>query len=155
MHARYLSALFNEELAKRGLAPGRIGPIQMLPGSIATLLEVGKQPVHVEPLLQGRSQSFWLYCTNLLLCCSLLFPHLPSSVLICLHDSRFIKHNDNDGNISTTDDVPQAFSHFTFHVSGGSVLVCDIQGVKFNYTGAGAISKRGWSRAGVRWFMCC
>ena len=51
-----------------------------------------------------------------------------------LLEGKFVKHNDNDGNISSREDVPQAFSHFTFHVSGGAVLVCDIQGVSSNYT---------------------
>jgi hypothetical protein len=47
-----------------------------------------------------------------------------------------MKHNDNDGNITSKDPVPQAFSHFSFVASGGSVLVCDIQGVGSDYTGA-------------------
>jgi len=49
-------------------------------------------------------------------------------------EGKFVKHNDNDGNVSSKEEVPQAFSHFSFHVSGGSVLVCDIQGVASNYT---------------------
>ena len=99
MHARHLAELFNTEMSRRGLQK-QLRPIRMLPASVATLPETGKQLINIEPILEGK----------------------------------FVKHNDNDGNISTKDDLPQAFSHFSFHVSGGSVLVCDIQGVGNNFT---------------------
>ena len=35
-----------------------------------------------------------------------------------LLEGKFVKHNDNGGNISSKEEVPQAFSHFTFHISG-------------------------------------
>jgi len=41
----------------------------------------------------------------------------------------YVKHNDNDGHVETTLEVPQAFSHFTWEYSNGLILVCDIQGL--------------------------
>ena len=32
-----------------------------------------------------------------------------------------------DGNVESSEEVPQAFSHFTWAASGGKILVCDIQ----------------------------
>jgi hypothetical protein len=40
----------------------------------------------------------------------------------------YVKHNDNDGNVETCLEVPQAFSHFTWEYSNQLILVCDIQG---------------------------
>ena len=40
----------------------------------------------------------------------------------------YVKHNDNDGHVETSKEVPQAFSHFTWEYSNQLLLVCDIQG---------------------------
>eukprot|EP00760_Papus_ankaliazontas_P032124 PhM_4_TR5649/c0_g1_i2/m.23/K08292/EEF2K; elongation factor 2 kinase len=42
---------------------------------------------------------------------------------------RFTKHNNNYGEVYTDSLTPEAFSHFTYHVTRGRMLVCDIQGV--------------------------
>jgi len=47
---------------------------------------------------------------------------------------KYVKHNDNDGHVDTTDEMPQAFSHFTWEASNQKILVCDIQGVDDLYT---------------------
>jgi len=48
---------------------------------------------------------------------------------------RYHKHSNNYGFVSHEDrNTPQAFSHFTYHVSQGTMLVCDIQGVGDIYT---------------------
>ena len=49
-----------------------------------------------------------------------LEPHLPG---------EHVKHNDNTGRVETTQELPQAFSHFTLEASGGQLCVCDVQGV--------------------------
>lgn len=46
------------------------------------------------------------------------------------------KHNNNWGYVSEDErNTPQAFSHFTYHASNGTMLICDIQGVGDLYTG--------------------
>jgi hypothetical protein len=57
---------------------------------------------------------------------------------------EFIKHNNNNGFVS--DDqrcTPQAFSHFTFHCSGGQLMIVDIQGVGDDYTDPQILSRDG------------
>ena len=54
-----------------------------------------------------------------------LEPHLPGN---------YVKHNDNTGRVETTQELPQAFSHFTLEASGHELVVCDIQGVGSFYT---------------------
>jgi hypothetical protein len=54
-----------------------------------------------------------------------LEPHLPG---------EHVKHNDNTGRVETTQELPQAFSHFTLEASSGQLCVCDIQGVGSFYT---------------------
>lgn len=49
-------------------------------------------------------------------------------------EGKYVKHNDNDGHVDTTDPLPQAFSHFTWEASGRKLLICDIQGVGDVYT---------------------
>lgn len=50
-------------------------------------------------------------------------------------DGPYRKHNSNYGYVSDDErSTPQAFSHFSWHISNGSVLVCDIQGVSDMYT---------------------
>ena len=45
------------------------------------------------------------------------------------------KHNNNWGYVSEDErNTPQAFSHFTYHASNGTMLICDIQGVGDLYT---------------------
>lgn len=45
------------------------------------------------------------------------------------------KHNNNRGFVSEDErNTPQAFSHFTYEISGHDILVCDIQGVNDRYT---------------------
>mmetsp|Transcript_34192 Transcript_34192/g.107114 ORF Transcript_34192/g.107114 Transcript_34192/m.107114 type:complete len:516 (-) Transcript_34192:796-2343(-) len=51
-----------------------------------------------------------------------------------LLEGKYVKHNDNDGNVESKEKVPQAFSHFTHHISNRRLLVCDIQGVGTFYT---------------------
>jgi len=46
----------------------------------------------------------------------------------------YVKHNDNDGNVETKDELPQAFSHFSWEASNGQLLIVDIQGVANFYT---------------------
>eukprot|EP00802_Teleaulax_amphioxeia_P008683 Tamp_08692.p1 GENE.Tamp_08692~~Tamp_08692.p1 ORF type:complete len:352 (+),score=39.24 Tamp_08692:820-1875(+) len=40
----------------------------------------------------------------------------------------FVKYNDNNGEVLDQDPVMQAFSHFSWQNSGGSMLICDLQG---------------------------
>lgn len=48
---------------------------------------------------------------------------------------RYQKHSNNYGFVSPDDrNTPAAFSHFTYCLSGGRLLVCDIQGVEDLYT---------------------
>lgn len=48
---------------------------------------------------------------------------------------KYQKHSNNYGFVSQEDrNTPQAFSHYTYHTSGGKFLVCDIQGVEDIYT---------------------
>lgn len=54
-----------------------------------------------------------------------LEPHLPG---------EHVKHNDNAGRVETTQELPQAFSHFSLEASAGELCVCDIQGVGSFYT---------------------
>eukprot|EP01094_Clydonella_sp_ATCC50884_P011984 TRINITY_DN2183_c0_g1_i1.p1 TRINITY_DN2183_c0_g1~~TRINITY_DN2183_c0_g1_i1.p1 ORF type:complete len:628 (-),score=126.14 TRINITY_DN2183_c0_g1_i1:97-1980(-) len=45
------------------------------------------------------------------------------------------KHNNNYGFVNEDErNTPQAFSHFTYHISDGTMLMCDIQGVGDCYT---------------------
>ncbi|GAB5357006.1 hypothetical protein AAMO2058_000336800 [Amorphochlora amoebiformis] len=45
------------------------------------------------------------------------------------------KHNSNFGYVSEDErNTPQAFSHFSWHISSGEVMVCDLQGVSDVYT---------------------
>ena len=41
----------------------------------------------------------------------------------------YTKHSDNTGKICSARDVPQAFSHYTYHRSRGALVVVDLQGV--------------------------
>eukprot|EP00996_Jenningsia_fusiforme_P000129 NODE_1090_length_1711_cov_27.432611_g966_i0.p1 GENE.NODE_1090_length_1711_cov_27.432611_g966_i0~~NODE_1090_length_1711_cov_27.432611_g966_i0.p1 ORF type:complete len:397 (-),score=78.97 NODE_1090_length_1711_cov_27.432611_g966_i0:332-1522(-) len=73
---------------------------------------------------------------------------VPVSVIQCLDregqpylatepfmEGEFRKQNNNFGFVSGDDrNTPQAFSHFSYHFSKQSVLVCDIQGVGDMYT---------------------
>mmetsp|Transcript_1482 Transcript_1482/g.4465 ORF Transcript_1482/g.4465 Transcript_1482/m.4465 type:complete len:332 (-) Transcript_1482:1486-2481(-) len=46
----------------------------------------------------------------------------------------YVKHNDNDGNVETSEQLPQAFTHFTWEASRHMLIVCDIQGLADCYT---------------------
>jgi len=50
----------------------------------------------------------------------------------------FVKHNNNVGGVVADRDseraTPNALSHFTWHASNNTLLVCDIQGVGDDYT---------------------
>jgi hypothetical protein len=52
-----------------------------------------------------------------------------------LLDGAYVKYNDNEGRVfaqpedGRVRDTPQAFSHFSYLASGGTSLVCDLQGV--------------------------
>merc|ERR1711933_507902 len=57
--------------------------------------------------------------------------------IVCVEsflEGKFIKVNANNGWFHKSRDyefnVAHAFSHWTWHASGGSFLVCDLQGVK-------------------------
>eukprot|EP00948_MAST-09A_sp_MAST-9A-sp1_P000479 g479.t1 len=49
-------------------------------------------------------------------------------------DGEYKKHNDNFGHICDVRNTPQAFSHFSWCITRGKMLVCDIQGVGDLYT---------------------
>mmetsp|Transcript_29408 Transcript_29408/g.74012 ORF Transcript_29408/g.74012 Transcript_29408/m.74012 type:complete len:453 (-) Transcript_29408:26-1384(-) len=50
-------------------------------------------------------------------------------------DGTYYKYNNNFGYVREDErNTPQAFSHFTYHASGGQLLICDIQGVDDLYT---------------------
>eukprot|EP00960_Hanusia_phi_P063441 765489-Hanusia_phi.AAC.5 len=51
-----------------------------------------------------------------------------------LLEGKYVKHNDNYGEVGTEDDIPQAFSHFTWDASSNRILICDIQGVDMYWT---------------------
>lgn len=65
--------------------------------------------------------------------------HLPErkgSPCYCVErflDGKYEKYNSNVG-YAVTRNTPQAFSHFSFETSGGSVMVVDVQGVEDLYT---------------------
>lgn len=76
-------------------------------------------------------------------------PHLPG---------EYVKYSDNDGHTDVESDTAMAFSYFTHHVSGGALVITDIQGVGTFYTdpqihtldgrgfGAGNLGERGIRR---------
>eukprot|EP01005_Ploeotia_sp_CARIB1_P001080 NODE_240_length_1109_cov_678.848269_g229_i1.p1 GENE.NODE_240_length_1109_cov_678.848269_g229_i1~~NODE_240_length_1109_cov_678.848269_g229_i1.p1 ORF type:complete len:280 (+),score=65.22 NODE_240_length_1109_cov_678.848269_g229_i1:77-916(+) len=75
---------------------------------------------------------------------------------------EYKKHSNNFGFVSDEDrNTPAAFSHFTYHCSGGKLLVCDIQGVEDTYTDPQIHSADGsqrWGKAdmgydGIRQFF--
>lgn len=39
----------------------------------------------------------------------------------------FVKYNDNSGGVLDQEPVMQAFSHFSWQNSGGTLLICDLQ----------------------------
>ena len=41
----------------------------------------------------------------------------------------YVKHNNNLGYVNEARNTPHAFLHFTYHFSGKTLLICDIQGV--------------------------
>eukprot|EP00756_Hemistasia_phaeocysticola_P019792 Hpha_TRINITY_DN15681_c1_g4::TRINITY_DN15681_c1_g4_i2::g.101171::m.101171/K08292/EEF2K; elongation factor 2 kinase len=49
-------------------------------------------------------------------------------------DGRYVKYNNNSGYCMFSRSTPQAFSHYTFAQSGGTLMVVDIQGVGDLYT---------------------
>ena len=55
-------------------------------------------------------------------------PIIKENLLIEPYIGEFTKFNDNNGN--TNGDQIDAFTHFTFHESGGEYIICDLQGVK-------------------------
>ena len=57
---------------------------------------------------------------------------------------EFKKYNNNNGFVSEEARcTPQAFSHFTFHASGGELMIVDIQGVGDDYTDPQILSRDG------------
>ena len=76
-------------------------------------------------------------------------PYLPG---------EYVKYNDNDGHAEVEDETASAFCFFTYHVSGGALVITDIQGVGSFYTdpqihtidgegfGAGNLGERGIER---------
>uniref|UniRef100_A0A7S3YR87 Alpha-type protein kinase domain-containing protein n=1 Tax=Lotharella globosa TaxID=91324 RepID=A0A7S3YR87_9EUKA len=71
------------------------------------------------------------------------------------------KHNSNFGYVSEEErNTPQAFSHFSWHISNGEVLVVDLQGVSDVYTDpqVHSVSGKGYGRGnlgmpGIRKFL--
>jgi hypothetical protein len=64
-------------------------------------------------------------------------PSTESGQLACLEPylpGDYVKHNDNGGNIGTSDPTAQAFSYFSYIQSNKLLVVCDIQGVGDFYT---------------------
>ena len=71
---------------------------------------------------------------------------------------EYVKYSDNDGHTENEDEVAVAFSFFTYSVSGGAMVITDIQGVGTFYTdpqvhtmdgegfGAGNLGERGIRR---------
>lgn len=71
---------------------------------------------------------------------------------------EYVKYSDNDGHTETEDEASSAFSFFSHHVSGGALVITDIQGVGTFYTdpqihtldgqgfGAGNLGERGIRR---------
>jgi len=71
---------------------------------------------------------------------------------------QYVKFNDNNGHTETESEVVGAFCYFTHHVSGGALVVTDIQGVGTFYTdpqihtidgagfGAGNLGEEGMQR---------
>ena len=69
-----------------------------------------------------------------------------------------VKYNDNDGHNEVEDEVASAFCFFTYTISGGTLVITDIQGVGNFYTdpqihtldghgfGAGNMGERGIQR---------
>mmetsp|Transcript_13476 Transcript_13476/g.46899 ORF Transcript_13476/g.46899 Transcript_13476/m.46899 type:complete len:346 (-) Transcript_13476:79-1116(-) len=51
-------------------------------------------------------------------------------------EGDYRKHNDNFGHVLTTDIIPPALSHFSWKISSGRLMLCDIQGVDCTYTDA-------------------
>uniref|UniRef100_A0A7S0DZW1 Alpha-type protein kinase domain-containing protein n=1 Tax=Hanusia phi TaxID=3032 RepID=A0A7S0DZW1_9CRYP len=51
-------------------------------------------------------------------------------------EGEYTKHNDNYGNILTEDVFPHALSHFSWRITRGRLMLCDIQGVNRVYTDA-------------------
>mmetsp|Transcript_51192 Transcript_51192/g.128439 ORF Transcript_51192/g.128439 Transcript_51192/m.128439 type:complete len:730 (+) Transcript_51192:80-2269(+) len=62
----------------------------------------------------------------------------PNRPLFCVEryiSGSYRKHNNNWGYVSKDErNTPQAFSHFTYHLSNHKLLICDIQGVGDLYT---------------------
>mmetsp|Transcript_7902 Transcript_7902/g.19912 ORF Transcript_7902/g.19912 Transcript_7902/m.19912 type:complete len:459 (-) Transcript_7902:224-1600(-) len=65
-------------------------------------------------------------------------PERPNSPICGVEryiDGEYRKHNNNYGYVNEDErNTPQAFSHFTYHASKGTTLICDIQGVGDLYT---------------------
>mmetsp|Transcript_7809 Transcript_7809/g.18131 ORF Transcript_7809/g.18131 Transcript_7809/m.18131 type:complete len:1207 (+) Transcript_7809:32-3652(+) len=61
-------------------------------------------------------------------------PGKPLCSVEPLLEGEFVKHNNNNGGVLSKRMTPQAFSHFTHHVSNGKILVCDIQGCDNTFT---------------------
>ena len=62
-------------------------------------------------------------------------PNHPVVAVERFMPGRYTKHNNNYGYVNTEDrNTPQAFSHFTYEVSGKTLIIVDIQGVEDLYT---------------------
>eukprot|EP01103_Thecamoeba_quadrilineata_P007634 TRINITY_DN17487_c0_g1_i1.p1 TRINITY_DN17487_c0_g1~~TRINITY_DN17487_c0_g1_i1.p1 ORF type:complete len:454 (-),score=72.00 TRINITY_DN17487_c0_g1_i1:103-1464(-) len=62
-------------------------------------------------------------------------PGCPTSCVEPYIEGTYKKHNNNYGYVSDDHrNTPQAFSHFTYHYSSHTILICDIQGVGDVYT---------------------
>ena len=49
-------------------------------------------------------------------------------------EGPYVKHSDNMGHDLGASEVPAAFSWFTYAAPGGSLVVCDVQGVGARFT---------------------
>lgn len=61
---------------------------------------------------------------------------------------KFVKFNDNCGGISPVGTLMPVFSHWTYHISSGQELVCDLQG--FRYENAYIITDPAIHSAGAK-----
>lgn len=64
-------------------------------------------------------------------------------------EGRYVKHSDNLGHDLGASELPAAFSWFTFVASGGSLVVCDLQGVGARFTDPQIHSSRPELRLGA------
>jgi len=97
--------------------------------------EIGNKPVHFCQVLFGNipSRSHWFSIEE----------YLEGKVLLSIYSNcsqlnslflQYEKHNSNFGTVHTDRMTPQAFSHFSYVATKGSIMIVDMQGVGDKYT---------------------